>query len=48
MEVVQINLNQCELAQDLLWLNMTESSCDVSLVSIEVEVVCLALMYRRK
>lgn len=33
MEIIQINLNHCEVAQDLLWHNMAESSCDLSIIS---------------
>lgn len=31
--MIQINLNHCEVAQDLLWQNMTESLCDVAIIS---------------
>jgi hypothetical protein len=33
MEVIQLNMNHCKLAQDLLWQNMAESCCNVALVS---------------
>jgi retron-type reverse transcriptase len=33
MQVIQINLNHCEVAQDLLWQQMAVSSCDVALIS---------------
>lgn len=31
--MIQINLNHCEVAQDLLWQNMAESACDVAIIS---------------
>lgn len=33
MEVTQINLNHCEVAQDLLWQSATETKCDVAIIS---------------
>lgn len=33
MEVIQINLNHCESAQDLLWQNIAEACCDVAIIS---------------
>jgi hypothetical protein len=33
MEVIQINLNHCEAAQDLLWQTITESRCDVVVIA---------------
>jgi Reverse transcriptase (RNA-dependent DNA polymerase)/Endonuclease-reverse transcriptase len=33
MEVVQLNLNHCELAQDILWQSMVEMKCDIALIS---------------
>lgn len=40
MEITQINLNHCEVAQDLLWQNMAESSCDVVMISEPYKVPC--------
>lgn len=33
MEIVQLNLNHCEMAQDLLWQSVAEMKLDVALIS---------------
>lgn len=33
MEVIQLNLNHCEMAQDMLYQSMAESKCDVAMIS---------------
>lgn len=33
MEVVQINLNHCEVAQDLLWQTIADTKRDVAIIS---------------
>jgi hypothetical protein len=33
MEVIQLNLNHCEMAQDLLRQSMAETKCDIALIS---------------
>ncbi|XP_058448861.1 uncharacterized protein LOC131428835 [Malaya genurostris] len=38
MEITQINLNHCDTAQQLLWQSMTETKCDVAIISEPYQV----------